>query len=70
MSWEPWLQGDQGGDRGGIRGDQHGVLRDHGVLRGAKMLDCPHGGVIETFPSFKYILLRRKKGVQSVCEKV
>ena len=36
---------------GGIRGDQHGVLRDPCVFRGARVLDCLHGGVIETFPS-------------------
>ena len=70
MSWELWLQGDQGGDRGGIRGDQGGVLGDHGFCRGAEVLDCPHCGVIETFPSFNYIILRSKRGVLSVGKSV
>ena len=70
MSGERWLQGDHGGDRGGIRGDRHCVLRDHSFFRGAKVLDCPHGGVIETSRSVSYIILRSKRGVLSVCNSV
>jgi len=69
VSGAPWLQGDQGGDRGGIRGDQSGLLRDRGLLRRPKVLYCLHGRGIETFPSIYIILLESEKHSRNVPEK-